>query len=273
MKITITIVLIFISIHTIGQIERTYFFDERLTINDSTSLIVIIREPQTQFAKELNARIYTDTNFMKQLKESWSVEVEGNGAGRMYHRCGHDMYFYKLSGNEFTYLKKLNSNCQTYDIGSANLGVLSEFGKPLHIDTLTRIPFNAHRDDLFTEDLFESYYIDGQNQNWECSKATKYPKIYYEGCFKTRIELDSSRSIFENIDLFLGQYTNDLEGLNWDIENQGKIDDLEKNKTKSTLDLKVYLKQDQFEFFSEYTIEKVDFNIERGSSLVLLFRN
>jgi hypothetical protein len=105
----------------------------------------------------LNARIYSDTNFIKQLKESWYVEVEENGVGRTYHKCGHDMHFYKLSGNEFTYLNQLNLNCQEYDIGSENLHVLSEFGKPLHIDTLTRIRFNAYRDDLYSLMIYSNH--------------------------------------------------------------------------------------------------------------------
>ncbi len=273
MKIAIAILLIFISIDSIGQIERNNFFDERLTINDSTSLIVLIQEPQTQFARELNARIYSDTNFIRQLKESWYVEVEKTGIGRTYHKCGHDMYFYKLSGDEFIYLNQLNSNCQEYDIGLENLHVLNDYGKPLHIDTLTRIRFNAYRDDLFVGDLIESYYINGNGQNWEISKSSRYPKIYYEGCFKTTIALDSNLTIFENIEFFLGKYSDNLDGLNWNIENQGKIADLEKNKTKRALDITIYLKQSKFDLFHEYSIEKVNFSIEHGSSLILLSRN
>ena len=97
------------------------------------------------------------------------------------------MHFYKLSENEFTYLNQLNSNCQEYDIGSENLHVLREFGKPLHIDTFTRMRFYAYRDDLFSDDIFESYYINSKDQNWAISKSTSYPKIYYEGYFKTTI--------------------------------------------------------------------------------------
>lgn len=203
MKTTTLILFLLSAVSSIGQISRVYFFDENLPINDSTSLLVIAENPQTQFAKNLNARIYSDTNFLKKIKESWYVEESNAGKGRTYHRCGHDLYFYKLSGDEFTLIKKLNSQCKEFDIGMADIEVLREYGKPLHIDTLTRLRINAYRDDIFTEDLIESYYINGKGQNWEITKSTRYPKIYYEGYFKTTIPLDSSLSIAENIERFI----------------------------------------------------------------------
>jgi len=75
------------------------------------------------------------------------------------------------------------------------------------------------------------------------------------------------------VESFLSNYSDNLDGLNWNIENQGKIKDLEKKKTKRTLDITIYLKKFKLDLFNEYSIEKVNFNIARGSSLILFHKN
>ncbi|MCH2228721.1 MAG: hypothetical protein MK105_00145 [Crocinitomicaceae bacterium] len=59
-----------------------------------------------------------------------------------------------------------------------------------------------------------------RGQNWESSISSRYPEIFYDECFKTTLELDSNLAAFDNIELYLGQYSDNLDGINWNIENQ-----------------------------------------------------
>src|SRR5690606_38815673 len=73
MKLITSFYFIILSQICFGQFVRDYFFDDRLEINDSTTLVLLVRLPQTKFAQDLNHRIYTDTSFIRKIKESWFI--------------------------------------------------------------------------------------------------------------------------------------------------------------------------------------------------------
>lgn len=283
MKGIVSILLLFIfssvSAQTIGETMRRYFFDDQLTIDDSTALIVLVRDSQTQFARELNARIYTDTNFIKKLKETWYVEYKYEGQGRSGHLCGHDMFFYKHSGSEFTYLNNLNSNCGISEVGCTNLHVLLESGRPLRIDTLTRIRMNMYKKDIFTEDLIKGYCTNNEI-NWEICSTKKYPRIYYDGYFKTQIILDTTMTVNQNVENFIRLYAKKSERINWNI-SKNQLSEQEFTNAKKDLvntgpreiEITFYLKMSEFELFKDFDIETIDFDIKSGSELILLYRN
>jgi hypothetical protein len=276
MKSTVSIVLLFLSIHCIGQTRRDYFFDE-LTIDDSTSLVLIIQEPQTQFARELKNRIYKDTTFLRELKENWFTERTDSGIGSTTHRCGHDLYFYKLSGTEYTYLNQLNSNCGITEVGCTNLNVLAQSGKPLRADTVSRLRMTARKTDLFTDDVFRAYYT-ADRHYWEYCKTSKFPPMFYEGYFKTTIQLDTNFTINENAEKFIRTFTDDIEGINWNIYDASKaypnkLKDFENKKEPCTTKISIYLKKQKFIEFKAFEIIPIAFNIKWGSDLILMYRD
>ena len=262
-----------------SQIVRKYFFDDHMPINDSASLILIIDNPQSKFAKTLNHRIYRDTNFIKYLKESWFIEYD-KSTGHSSHRCGYDMYFYYLSGGKYTYLNCLNSNCKADKIGDNNLNLLLQMGSPLKVDTLTRISVWTDKDSIFNDNLIEARYEN--HSEWNNTKTKKYPIIYYDMYFKTKIQLDTNFTINQNAANFIRTFSNDMEGINWNMpkysyhpssEEDFLIKDFVDHNIPCEIDITVYFKSSKIHLFKEYDIKEVYFNIKRGRSLLLFYNN
>jgi hypothetical protein len=241
-------------------IYKEYFFDERLQINDSTSLVIIIEDAQTQMATELGHRIYDDTAFIRKIKTRFYEEKEMvNGLiTEEAHFCGHDMFFYSLSNGKMTYLNRLNSNCGLSEVSCQDLGILFESGRRMRVDTLTSLPkkYRKSRDDLFTENVIRSHYLN--TQSWDICRTSKLPKLYYEGYFKTEITLDTMYSIEQNIENFIRQYSDDLENINWNIWSDNlQIKRFNYLSESTEIELYVYLKKEVFNEFKIFDIQTI----------------
>ncbi|MFT5861135.1 MAG: hypothetical protein ACI865_003255 [Flavobacteriaceae bacterium] len=277
MKIVALCLLLLLSCTSSGQLTRNYFFDEKLEISDSSALVLIVRNPQTQFAAELNHRIYQDTSFIREIKENWFFEYDEE-EGYSQHRCGYDLFFYNLAGAKYIYLGELNSNCGISEVGCTNLDVLLQSGRPLKVDTLTRIPIGAYKTDLFDENLIEAYYEN--SHEWENCRTRKYPELYYDGMIRVQIHLDTNFTLTENAEKYLLKFTNDLTGINWNITDGSlstidrlDIKSFEEGMEPSAIEMQVYMKSWQFSNFQDQDIQRVSFNIETGKNLLLFYRN
>ncbi len=278
-KATLIFFFIFNAFTSESQLVREYFFDNDLPVNDSTALILIIDRPQSQFAQKLNHRIYKDTSFIKYLKESWFIEYDKND-WHSKHRCGYDMYFYSLSGEEYTYLNCLNSNCKSDKIGDVNLNMLLQMGAPLEVDTLTRLSFWDNKDSLFNEDLIEARYEN--YSEWGNTRTKKYPIIYYDRYFRTKLRLDTNFTINQNAANFIKTFTDDMTAINWSIptytyspisEDDFLIKNFIDNKVPCEIEMTVYFKSSKNHLFEKYSDKEVYFKIKRGNNLLLFYNN
>lgn len=272
MKIVFWLFVMFFSMLCAGQENRIYFFDDSVPVNDSTALISIVRDPKTLLAKELNYRIYTDTSFIRKLKDTCYVVVEGGlGKGRTYHECGYDMQFYILSGTKFTYYNHLNFACYEYDLGKGNINLFATSGYQLKVDTITRFPMSAYPEDYFTKDLI-GFSSSGEIKQWCYTRNERFPDLYYDGYFKTSILLDSNFTINQNAENFVKTYTNNLEFINWNIPQTAGTKKFENDKQPIEVEIEVYLKKEDYVYFKSFKINPVDFEIPRGSELILIYK-
>lgn len=292
-KIKILILTVLTAINTIGQdtllpppevlpdiilpsIYKDYFFDNKLQINDSTSLIVLIKDAQTQMARELGNRIYTDTAFIRKIKNRFYEEKEViNGIlSEEVHFCGHDMYFYSLSKGNMTYLNRLNSNCGLSEVSCKDLSILFESGRIMRIDTLTSLPkkYKKSRDGLFTDNVIMSYFED--TQSWDICQSSRFPKIYYDGYFKLEVILDTSFTINQNIEKLLKQYSDDIQNMNWNVWST----DIEARKFNilnetTKFEVFVYLKRQSFKDFKTFDIQPIIPVINKNNRLLIFYND
>jgi hypothetical protein len=257
-----------------SEIYKKYFFDDRLQINDSTSLVIIIEDAQTQMATELGHRIYNDTAFISKIKSRFYEEKETVN-GIIYeesHLCGHDMYFYSLINGNMTYLNKLNSNCGISEISCQDLDILFESGRKMRVDTLSSLPrkYKKSRNELFTDNVIWSHYEN--KQSWDICQSSKFPIIYYDGYFKVEIILDTNFTVEQNIENFIQQYSDDLKNINWNIWSLNK--DLKKFNyphESTKIELFVYLKKKVFKEFKVFDIQRIVPNVNENNKLLIYY--
>lgn len=274
-RIISTIVFLLMIHFCSGQIVREYLFGDRFPINDSSSLVLMIKDPQTEFAKELNHRIYSDTNFLKRIKKEWFYEYDPE-KGKLQHFCDYDLFFYKLEGTTMTYLTKLNSHCGISEINCSDLTDLANNGKPLHVDTLSSIPANAQKEDLFNSHFVSSSYLN--SIEWSICKTSRYPKLFYDGYVKTTIKLDTLFSISKNIQNFIFHYKENGGNFNWNAwydntDNSFKFQRFEKFKESFDLEVYIYLFKEDFEKFRDFEIYPIAFEIPENNKLILIYND
>lgn len=250
---------------------KEYFFNDRLKINDSTSLVLIIEDAQTQMTSDLNHRIYDDTAFIRKVKNRFYEEKAINGDVET-HFCGHDMFFYSLCNGKLTFLNRLNSNCGLSEVSCQDLGILFESGRQMRVDTLTSLPekYIKSRDELFSDNVIESHY---QNtQSWGICKSSKFPKIYYDGYFHAEILLDSAFTINQNIENFISQYSNDFTNLNWNLwSNVIEVRRFNYFHESIKVEIVIYLKKDLFDQFESFDIQPITPVINENRKLLIFY--
>ncbi|PHR49041.1 MAG: hypothetical protein COA32_03060 [Fluviicola sp.] len=265
---------------TSGAVYKDYFFDDKLKINDSTSLVVFTRNPQTQMAKDLGPRIYSDTNFIRRIKSDF-YELKNPLMPEIVHFCDFDVFFYSYNGHELNYLNKLNSHCDISKINCRDLEVLFQPGSQLRVDTLSRFP-DKYRDDkskIFSENVIVSYFEntgswDFGNTDWDVCKSSRFPRIYYDGYTVVNIELDTSYTIEENIISYVKRYSDDFDNINWNAWSYTEgVQEFTLFNEPSKIDLFIYLKIDAFDDFKEFDIKKIEPRITENSKLLIFYKD
>ncbi|MEX0598532.1 MAG: hypothetical protein WD512_18770 [Candidatus Paceibacterota bacterium] len=287
----ILIFLITCSLHSLGQdtlapipefdlpddtsraVYKDYFFDDKLKINDSTSLVVFTRNPQTQMAKDLGHRIYSDTNFIRRVKNDF-YELRNPLLPEIVHFCDFDVFFYSYNGHELNYLNKLNSQCNISKINCRDLEVLFQPDSRIRVDTLNSFP-DKYRDDkskIFSENVIVSYLEN--SESWDICKSSRLPRIYYDGYTVVNIKLDTALTIEENIKSYIKTYSNDFKNINWNVwSHTDGVQKFTLFNEPSKVDLFIYLKEDVFDDFKEFDIKKIEPRIEENSKLLVFYKD
>ena len=85
------VLLLFPVLGNTQELQREFYFPD-LDINDSTSLVLIVVDPQTDELRQLGHRIIKDTSVISKIKSSYYTEYEEGS--KIVNFCGHDMFFY-----------------------------------------------------------------------------------------------------------------------------------------------------------------------------------
>jgi hypothetical protein len=114
------------------------------------------------------------------------------------------MKFCVLSNGKLVYLNHLNSACRTFQNDPEKLKLLKYTGEPLEIETIHRVSNILNRRTVFNDKLVAAYYE--HKGEWFTSKRiNKYPVIYYNTYFKTKIKLDSTYTFHQNMINYLSK--------------------------------------------------------------------
>ena len=73
----------------IGQTtSKKYFFGSRDFFKTNNELVIIVDNPQTEFAKRLGSRYYNDTAFIRKISNEFFTEVDTSNHDIESHFCG-----------------------------------------------------------------------------------------------------------------------------------------------------------------------------------------
>ncbi len=278
MKFTLLLILTFSNTFLFGQKVREYFF-ENLSTTDT--LVIFSRDPQTEIANQLDNRIYSDSAFLRKIKNEFYEEYEFDQ--KLTHFCGFDLFFYKLSNGKLVFLNELNSTCglSQFACKETGLSLLLESGKYLKIDTLFNTPKSRQvlREKLQHRNVLLWKY--STQLDWDIRKTSKFPKICYDGYFKTKIVLDTNYSLAENMNYFLLKYTSNCENINWNIRqewnktegNSMKLKRFERLKESVEIEVEFYLNKTDFQSFKKMKITRIDFKINPDFPLLIFYKS
>lgn len=201
---------------------KKYFFGNAF-VKNGCELVVITKEPQTELAKEIGSRIYSDTatlHYMEQQFFSWKPKHN-----EIHHYCGFDLYFYRKKGDELEYFSCANSHCGISELGGgdrdmcSNIEFLAENGTKLVADTIYSFPDSIRTKSKMREVHFKDHiYSEFRDKNTgstdsDHSKSARNVSLFYDGY----IELKTSKSWF--IDNEGVQHELNAAGIHMDIED------------------------------------------------------
>ena len=218
------ILLIFLIINpfriTAQTVTETIYFFQNLEIREGTQLLLVTNRAQTHTAHLLGNRLYSDTSYMRKLKENSYKEII-DGISEV-HLCGYDMYFYAVNGDEVRYLNAANSNCGLNDLGCEELDTMLFTGTPLYFDTLN-IPgneWNSKNDSILEKAVFTtSHWVD----HWGIAQSEKFPRFYYDYYFEVVLKNEQGKSRRELIEQYVSTLTDDFNGFNWNYDYDDSI--------------------------------------------------
>jgi hypothetical protein len=208
--------IVFILSINFGWCQNTfkqYFFGSENFYKDNSELIIIVKNPQTEFAENLGSRYYNDTVFIKRISSEFYSEIDTSIHEQSSNFCGCDLYFYTKKNQNLFLIKAINSSCDIEEVGiidsknqCKNLELLATSGSLLEIDTLLSMVYPETKDSILKDVIFhrnvgivegnvtsESYYYSRNNN------SSNLPKWYYDYFIEVSPKLDSTISINQNI--------------------------------------------------------------------------
>jgi len=257
------------------SIVRDYFFDQNLTVDSTTSLVLLVRNPQTEFAKNLGNRIYRDSNQIEELKRTFYKNIV-NGRSSA-HRCGYDLFFYQLKNDTLYYLDALNSDCSIGEFDCEDFSALEENGESLRTEVLWEIPddFETNKDRYFSNLLATFYYSEAPTG---ALKKDIYPLIYYDHFFRVYLDLDTTRTPASNIENYLAKYTDNFTGVEWYFNyssffnREGTFNPKKIKDGRCNVEFRVYIKDNRLKDFKREIMYPVLPYIEPGYPLTLIYK-
>lgn len=266
---------------------KKYYFEDVNFVEENKELVIIVKDPQTQFAKDFGHKIYSDTAFLNHIQRELYTVIDPNKVQEeILHMCGYDMYFYVKSGPNLKLLKTENSNCSFGSTDCSMLTMFNENGTPLIVDTIRTLKRNylKHIDQNFIYGCFvtlESNHELWQDpRDWDASyfdviNNSSFSNSIYNGQFELSLTIDHTKSIIENVeDFFKSRGIDSLEFREINFELKNSIDaklpkdyDSPRFSRKDNLEFRVYLNKKYFSNFRDYNIQPIKRLLKRKYEL------
>lgn len=244
-----------------SQDVRKHFIEFPIPLNDSTHLITIIDNPQTETARSLGNRMFSDTILLKQINEKWFKDLSKEES-EVITFCLPDVHFYLLQKGHLKYLSGIHSQCSPGNWQCDYLDSLTRYGASLKTDTIHSKTGNLNKKQTFNKNYI-GYNLPFNGQ-WYYSKTAKYPRFYYDYSFKHILVLNHDFSVHENIINFLKEYKSDLLDINynaWEFCQNEEDKNLGFKKylkfgTPCELEIQVFLLKKDLKYFKSFNPEK-----------------
>jgi len=219
------------------NLVKKYFFGSRF-VKNGHELVVITKEPQTELAREIGSRIYSDTATLRYIEQQFFCWKRKDN--EIHHYCGHDLYFYLKKGDVLEYISCANSNCGFTELGSgngdfcSNVEFLANNGTRLVADTIRQLPDSIKtkaemrevyfRDHIYSE--FRDNYLESIVYGNLQTKSFQNVPFYYDGY----LQFDVPKEWLFEEEKFLKQQLHSMgidvdlsdPRINWDCSWNGK---------------------------------------------------
>lgn len=278
---------------------KKYFFGSEDFYKSNSELILIVDNPQTEIAKEIGSRYYSDTNFLKLISKEFFTEVDTSNHDVSMHMCGYDMFFYVRNNDNLTYLRAINSNCDLEEIGiidanskCKNLETLTTSGIKLKLDTIHYKISPSMKDSVLLGTVYHKNLDIHENSDSRPSEAIYWfgnnncrnlPVWYYDGIVQETLRLNSNITIEQNIISYLttlGITNAKDKAINWRIHSE-IAEDIEFREMMGypvprEVPIKFYFSSEYFENFDSLEIQKIDIeqltDIENTPRHIILYK-
>jgi hypothetical protein len=252
--------------------DKQYFFGSENFYKDNSELVIIVKNPQTEFAENLGSRYYNDTAFIKRISSEFYSEIDTSNHEQSSNFFGYDLYFYKKKNQNLFLIKAINSSCDIEEVGIIysknqykNLELLATSGSLLEIDTLLSMVYPETKDSILKDVIFhrdvgivegnitsESFYYSGNNN------SSNLPKWYYDYFIEVSLKLDSTISINQNILTYLEKRGIDsvqYKDITWQIDPL-IAEDIEFRESfryslPKVINIKFFIKKDFAHYFQD----------------------
>lgn len=265
----------FVNFHTVWSqaTRKEFFFGSADFYKENPELVIIVRKPQTSLAETLGSRYYNDSSFIREISEKFYHETPGDTVIETDYFCGHDLFFYTKKNNNLQLIRSINSECESYLLGSSNenMKLLLNSGIPLQIDTLRKEVFADTRDSILKNVIFfrDVGIVEG-NITSELIYFSDYPDYYnsvnlpiwyYDGRIEQRVYLNPELTVHQNMSahlLALGIDSVAYKGINWRI-NPNDLREIENTEIQGTkqgkyIPVNFFITTEFFSFFDQKQI-------------------
>lgn len=268
--IFLSIVIMLMNVAWSQNTLKNYFFGSENFYKDNQELVIIVENPQTEFAENLGSRYYNDTTFLRIISTEFFTETDTTNHEQLFHLCGYDLYFYTKKNNNLFLFKAINSSCDMEELGiidsknkCQNLEVLATSGTILKVDTLQETVYAETKDSILKDVIFhrnvsmvegnitsESFYYSGRNN------SRNSPKWQYDYVTEILVPIDSSLSIDQNIKGYLaskGIDSVEYKMINWQIDPYSAekigLNDLFVSPVPEKIGIQFYLSKEYIGYF------------------------
>lgn len=241
--------------------------------------MIITHAPQTEFAENFGARIYTGDDFFKTIHETFYTLVD-TSQEQVVDFCGFDIFFYVKTGPNLKLIKSVNSNCSDTELSL--IDQLANQGEPLLIDTLSRENLPASISKIVSDG---TVLIADPNSSYQLTEKTlfnngiNFPLSLYDGFFTTTLSSKEAILVKNHLIYFMELYIDgSIENklINWQINSlngekwrQHFYYYFYKDFKTTDLTVTIYLSKKYFSLFKDQEITITDSkNSDQGAWIV-----
>ena len=174
-----------ISVISFSQTKNDFLFNNLKDFESNQELVLIIKEPQSELAKEIGSRFYS-FDLAAEIKNNFV----DSSTTKFFDLCGFDMYFYLKSGRNLRPIAQLNSSCSERFLTKNNIELLKQ-GSILYTDTL--LVNQKKKSNYFAKSVYYVFRDEETGLYEELQNSVAFPLWYYDYWFE--IEFKSNKSI------------------------------------------------------------------------------